>query len=167
MCPARSPRKFPGDEGKGVDAYILRQVRQIDPTIRIGCLVATGVGRLATPGLIRGLAGRGRKVHVWGLYDEDSIVTAILDGADNLIVDDPRLAIETRRWVRELRARPVIRRHGWVEETNAAVAPQHTIAASAAPRGPCNWLMTGKHEKPASLHLKANPSWTKGQSLKD
>jgi glycerophosphoryl diester phosphodiesterase len=101
-----------------LDANILRQVRQIDATIRIGFIVATGVGRLtavdvdffalsarlATPGLIRRLAGSGRQVHVWGLYDEDSIVTAILDGADTVIVDDPRLAIEARRWVRELTA---------------------------------------------------------------
>jgi glycerophosphoryl diester phosphodiesterase len=101
-----------------LDTNILRQVREVDPTIQIGFIVATGVGRLAsadvdffaisgrlaTPGLIRGLADSGRKVHVWGIYDEDSIVTAILDGADNLIVDNPRLAIETRRWVRELTA---------------------------------------------------------------
>jgi glycerophosphoryl diester phosphodiesterase len=101
-----------------LDINILRRVRQLDPTIRIGFIVATGVGRLAavdvdffalnarlaTPGLIRGLARRGRQVHVWGLYGEDSIVTAILDGADNIIVDDPRLAIETRRWVQELAA---------------------------------------------------------------
>jgi glycerophosphoryl diester phosphodiesterase len=101
-----------------LDANILRQVRQIDPTIRTGFIVATGVGRraavdvdffaingrLATPGLIRRLADHGRKVHVWGLYGEDSMVTAILDGADNLIVDDPRLAIETKQWVRELSA---------------------------------------------------------------
>jgi glycerophosphoryl diester phosphodiesterase len=101
-----------------LDVNILRQVRQIDSTIGIGFIVTTGVGRLAaidvdflavserlaTPVLIRGLADRGRKVHVWGLSDEDSIATAMLDGADNLIVDDPRLAIETRRWVRELSA---------------------------------------------------------------
>jgi glycerophosphoryl diester phosphodiesterase len=99
-----------------LDANILRRVRQIDPTIRIGFIVATGVGRLAavdadffalsgrlaTPGLIHRLTGRGRQVHVWGLYGGDSMVTAILNGADNLIVDDPQLAIETRRWVREL-----------------------------------------------------------------
>jgi glycerophosphoryl diester phosphodiesterase len=101
-----------------LDVNILRRVRQIDPTIRIGFIVATGVGRLAavdadffaisvrlaTPGLIRGLAARGRKVHVWGLYGEDNMVTAILDGADNLIVDDPQVAIEARRWVRQLSA---------------------------------------------------------------
>jgi glycerophosphoryl diester phosphodiesterase len=99
-----------------LDANILSEVRQIDPTIRIGFIVAAGIGRLAavdvdffalsarlaTPGLIRRLAASGRQVHVWGLYDEDSIVTAILDGADNVIVDDPRLAIEARRWVHEL-----------------------------------------------------------------
>jgi glycerophosphoryl diester phosphodiesterase len=101
-----------------LDVNILRRVRQIDPTIRIGFIVATGVGRLAavdadffaisarlaTPGLIRGLAARGRKIHVWGLYGEDNMVTAILDGADNLIVDDPQVAIEARRWVRQLSA---------------------------------------------------------------
>jgi glycerophosphoryl diester phosphodiesterase len=101
-----------------LDASILSQVRQIDPTIRIGFIVAAGIGRLAavdvdffalsarlaTPGLIRRLAASGRQVHVWGLSGEDSIVTAILDGADNVIVDDPRLAIEARRWVRQLTA---------------------------------------------------------------
>jgi len=101
-----------------LDTNILRRVRQIDPTIGIGFIVATGVGRLAAvdvdffaisgrlamPALIRRLSGGGRKVHVWGLYGEDSIVTAILDGADNVIVDDPRLAIEARQWVLDLSA---------------------------------------------------------------
>jgi glycerophosphoryl diester phosphodiesterase len=101
-----------------LDTNILRQVRQIDPTIGIGFIVATGVGRLAavdadffaisgrlaTPALIRRLAGGGREVHVWGLSGEDGMATAILDGADNLIVDDPRLALETSQWVRELSA---------------------------------------------------------------
>jgi glycerophosphoryl diester phosphodiesterase len=101
-----------------LDANILHQVRQIDPSIRVGLIVTTGIGRLAavdvdffaisgrlaTPGLIRRLADSGRKVHVWGLYDADDMVTAILDGADNIIVNDPELAIETRRWVYELSA---------------------------------------------------------------
>ena len=41
-------------------------------------------------------------MHVWGVDNADAMVAAMLDGADNLITDDPVLAIETRRWLREL-----------------------------------------------------------------
>jgi len=99
-----------------LDVGILRQVRQIEPMIPVGFILATGIGnltgfdvdffaiarRLATPGLIRRLSDTGHDVHVWGVDNPDAMVAAILDGADNLITDDPVLAIETRRWLREL-----------------------------------------------------------------
>ncbi|MFW5834843.1 MAG: hypothetical protein ACOCYE_12180, partial [Pseudomonadota bacterium] len=69
-------------------------------------IVATGVGdlartdvafvaladRLATRGRIGALQAQGLAVHVWGLYDEDAMMRAILDGADSLIVSDPLAA---------------------------------------------------------------------------
>ena len=99
-----------------LDTAILRQVRQIDPTMPVGFILATGIGnltaldvdfyaiarRLATPGLVRRLTAAGRGVEVWGVDAEDAMIAAILDGADTLITDDPVLAIATRRWLREL-----------------------------------------------------------------
>jgi glycerophosphoryl diester phosphodiesterase len=99
-----------------LDTGILRQVRQIDPAIPVGFILATGIGnltgldvdffaiarRLATPGLIRRLSGTGHGVHVWGVDNADAMIAAMLDGADTLITDDPALAIEARRWLREL-----------------------------------------------------------------
>jgi glycerophosphoryl diester phosphodiesterase len=99
-----------------LDLATLRRVREIDPTIPLGFIVATGVGnllsldvdffpiarRLATPGLIHRLTSAGRSVHVWTLDREDTIVGSILDGADNIITGDPALAIATRRMLREM-----------------------------------------------------------------
>ena len=101
-----------------LDLGALRQVRQADPQIPVGFIVATGLGRLsaldvdfyaisqrfATPGRIRTLNAIGRPVHVWQPDTAEAMVAAMLDGADNLITDDARLARETIVAFRQLSA---------------------------------------------------------------
>lgn len=99
-----------------LDIGILSQVREADAAIPVGFIVGAGVGRLArlnvdfcsianriaTPAYVAQLGRGGRGVHVWGLGNRDAILSAILDGADNVIVDDPPVAIQTIRWFEEL-----------------------------------------------------------------
>ncbi|MCX5496001.1 glycerophosphoryl diester phosphodiesterase membrane domain-containing protein [Kaistia dalseonensis] len=94
-----------------LDLRTLQSVRRIDPVLPVGFIVATGLGnlaaldvdfyaiaqRFATPGRIKGLNQIGRAVHVWKPDTAEAMVSAMLDGADNLITDDPGLAIETIR----------------------------------------------------------------------
>ncbi len=98
-----------------LDIGILSQVREADATIPVGFIVGAGVGqlarldvdffsiadRIATPAYVAQLGRGGRSVHVWGLSNRDAILSAVLDGADNVIVDDPPVAIETIRWYQE------------------------------------------------------------------
>jgi glycerophosphoryl diester phosphodiesterase len=95
-----------------LDTGLLREVRRIAPDIKLGLIVATGVGslrqvnvdflalsrRLATPAVIRQLHAAGREVHVWTLDDQASIARAMLDGGDNIITSDTLLAIKVRDW---------------------------------------------------------------------
>ncbi|MBV8400726.1 MAG: hypothetical protein JOZ17_18605, partial [Acetobacteraceae bacterium] len=95
-----------------LDMGLLRQVRLIAPDIKIGLILATGIGnlrrvdvdfvalsrRLATSVVIRELHAAGREVHVWTLDDSASITRAMLNGADNIITSDPLLALRTRTW---------------------------------------------------------------------
>ena len=93
-----------------LDFALLRQVRRTAPEIKIGLIVATGLGnlrgldidfvalarRLATPGVISQLAASQREVHVWTLDDEAAVTRAMLDGADNIITGDPLVAVSVR-----------------------------------------------------------------------
>jgi glycerophosphoryl diester phosphodiesterase len=95
-----------------LDIDLLRQVRHIAPQIKLGLILAAGVGnfrsvdvdffalsrRLATPAVIRQLHAIGRQVHVWTLNDKSGIAQAMLDGADNIITSDPSVATEMRVW---------------------------------------------------------------------
>jgi glycerophosphoryl diester phosphodiesterase len=95
-----------------LDVGLLRAVRQIAPEIKLGLILATGIGdirrvdvdflalsrRLATPAVIRQLHATGREVHVWTVDDEASIGRAMLDGADNVITGDTLLAVKVRDW---------------------------------------------------------------------
>ncbi len=99
-----------------LDTGLLRQVRGTAPQIKLGLILATGVGnlrradvdffalsrRLATPAVIRQLHASDREVHVWTLDDEASITRAMLDGADDIITGNPRLAVSVRAWFDEL-----------------------------------------------------------------
>src|SRR5215469_564207 len=95
-----------------LDIELLRQVRRIAPEIKLGLILAAGVGnfrsvdvdffalsrRLATSAVIRQLHAIGRQVHVWTLNDKSGIAQAMLDGADNIITSDPPVAAEMRVW---------------------------------------------------------------------
>jgi glycerophosphoryl diester phosphodiesterase len=99
-----------------LDLALLRRVRRIAPEIKIGLIVATGLGdlrgldidfvalarRLATPGLISQLSASQREVHVWTLDDEASVTRAILDGAHNIITGDPLVALSVRERLSKL-----------------------------------------------------------------
>ncbi len=99
-----------------LDTGLLRRVRRTAPEIKIGLILALGIGnlrradvdffalsrRLATPAVIRQLHASGREVHVWTLDDEASIARAMLDGADDIITGNPRLAVRVRAWFGEL-----------------------------------------------------------------
>ncbi len=96
-----------------LDLALLRQVRRMAPEIKVGLIVATGLGdlrrldvdfvalarRLATPGVISQLAASGRQVHVWTLDSEADIARAMLDGVDNVITGDPLIATRVRERV--------------------------------------------------------------------
>ena len=95
-----------------LDIGLLRQVRRIAPEIKLGLILATGIGdlrrvdvdffalsrRLATPAVIRQLHATGREVHVWTLDDQASIARAMLDGADDILTGETRVAVQTRAW---------------------------------------------------------------------
>ncbi len=99
-----------------LDLGLLRQVRRMAPEIKLGLIVAIGIGnlggvdvdfvaiarRLATPAVIRQIATNGREVHVWTLDDDASITRAILYGADNIITGDPLRATRIRNWAEGL-----------------------------------------------------------------
>ncbi len=99
-----------------LDLGLLAQVRRIAPEIKLGLILAIGIGhlrrvdvdfvalarRLATPAVIRQLTASGRKVHVWTLDDDASIARAMLDGADNIITGDPLRAVRVREWFSRL-----------------------------------------------------------------
>jgi len=95
-----------------LDLGLLHQVRRIAPEIKLGLILATGIGnlrgvdvdfvalarRLATPAVIRQLDERGREVHVWTLDDDATIARAMLDGAANIITGDTARAVRVRDW---------------------------------------------------------------------
>ncbi len=93
-----------------LDMGLLRQTRALDPAIKVGLILATGIGdlrgvdvdfvalarRLATPAVLRRLTAGGREVHVWSLEDEAALTQAMLEGAGNVITGDPPLAAGVR-----------------------------------------------------------------------
>ena len=95
-----------------LDIELLRQVRRLAREIKLGLILAAGVGnfqrvdvdffalsrRLATSAVVRQLHALGREVHVWTLNDESGIAKAMLDGADNIITSDPLIAAKVRVW---------------------------------------------------------------------
>jgi len=99
-----------------MDAGGLRQVRQIDPRLKLGYILAAGAGDLATlnvdflslsqnnarPAMFRRAASNGLSVHVWTVNTRDDMVNMILRGADNLITDDPKTALDVVRWYESL-----------------------------------------------------------------
>lgn len=122
-----------------LDLGLLREVRRIAPEIKVGLIMATGIGnlhrlnvdffalslRLATPAVIREIHSGGRQVHVWTLDDEASIARALLAGADNIITSDPSLGLKMRRWF-----------DGMNEAQRTLLRIEIRIPGFARPRGP-------------------------------
>ncbi len=136
------------------DQPILAEVRQKEPAIVIGFIVASGVGnltalnvdfyslsaRLVTPALIRRITETGRKAHAWGLNSDAAIIDAVLDGITNVSTDDPALARRTVDALQEmnaaeialLRLRRTFERQGLLRR--AAVAATQPVAAERSDR---------------------------------
>jgi glycerophosphoryl diester phosphodiesterase len=116
-----------------LDIELLRQARRIAPEIKLGLILAAGVGdfrkvdvdffalsrRLATPAVIRQLHAIGREVHVWTLNDQSRIAQAMLDGADDIITSDPSLGVKVRLWF-----------HGLSEPERALLRIGHFLGTS-------------------------------------
>ena len=95
-----------------LDLGLLREIRRMAPEIKLGLILAAGIGdlcavdvdflalsrRLARPAVIRRLAGCGREAHVWTLDDDATIARAMLDGAANIITGDTLRAVRVRDW---------------------------------------------------------------------
>jgi len=90
----------------------LREVRQLDPTIKLGYILAAGAGdlgrldvdvlsvstRLATPKMVRQAAKRGLGLHVWTVNDWGEMVRMMTIGVDSLITDDAELGRRAVAW---------------------------------------------------------------------
>jgi glycerophosphoryl diester phosphodiesterase len=91
----------------------VRDVRRLDPTLKVGHIVSASVGDLAgqdvgflavrtgaaTARLVRRAHGRGIEVHVWTVNAEDQMRSFIDLGVDNILTDRPevlRRVIEER-----------------------------------------------------------------------
>lgn len=91
----------------------LREVRELEPTLRVGHIVFDAVGDLTkqdvdflslraastSPGLVRRAHGRGLEVHVWTVNGEAEMKSFIDLGVDNILTDRPevlRRVIEER-----------------------------------------------------------------------
>jgi glycerophosphoryl diester phosphodiesterase len=94
----------------------LAQVRRLEPRIPIGFIVAAQVGdltrldldflsinkSLAKPELLARAAKHGRRVHVWTVDHRKDMVRLLDRGVDNLISDEPELAVEVVAWYQSL-----------------------------------------------------------------
>jgi glycerophosphoryl diester phosphodiesterase len=101
-----------------LDAAALRQVRAIEPQVRIGQIVTVAIGEptqgetdflslnsaRATVAVIRRAHAVGKEVHVWTVNRAEVMLRMIERGADNLITDDPELAVRVLEQRRALPA---------------------------------------------------------------
>jgi glycerophosphoryl diester phosphodiesterase len=104
-----------------LDAAALRQVRAIEPHVRIGQIVTVAVGDVAhgetdflslnsaraTVQVIRRAHAVGKEVHVWTVNRAEVMLRMIERGADNLITNDPELAVRVLQQHRSLPATQV------------------------------------------------------------
>jgi len=99
-----------------LNARALAEVRRLEPRLKIGFIVATSLGDLTrmkldflsleakkvTPRLM-GLARRhGLEVHAWTVNRQEDMVKMLNLGVDNLITDEPALALEVADWYENL-----------------------------------------------------------------
>jgi len=97
-----------------LSAAALRQIKDIEPRLTTGMIVAAAVGDVAradadflslnseraTPAVIRRAHAAGKQVHVWTVNRAEVMLRMIERGVDNIISDDPALAlrvVEERR----------------------------------------------------------------------
>jgi glycerophosphoryl diester phosphodiesterase len=99
-----------------LSAAALQQVREIDPGVRLGQIVTVAVGDVAqantdflslnaaraTPAVISRAHALGKLVHVWTVNRAEVMLRMIERRADNLITDDPELAVRVLRQHRAL-----------------------------------------------------------------
>ena len=83
----------------------VRDVRRLDPTLKVGHIVSASVGDLArqdvaflavrtgatTAGLVRRAHDRGVEIHVWTVNGEDEMRSFIDLGVDNILTDRPEV----------------------------------------------------------------------------
>lgn len=95
-----------------LDPVGLAEVRGIDPTIKVGYIVSAAIGDMtrldvdvlslnhsvATPALVGLAHRRGLQVHAWDVDDPTLAVELIDRGIDNLISDDPAMALRVVAW---------------------------------------------------------------------
>jgi glycerophosphoryl diester phosphodiesterase len=94
----------------------LGQVRQLDRALPIGFLVSASVGDVTrldvdflsvsqsnlTPTLRKHADARGMTIAVWTVNTREDAIRMIARGADDIVTDDPAMAVEAVRWYREL-----------------------------------------------------------------
>jgi glycerophosphoryl diester phosphodiesterase len=99
-----------------LNAAALRQVREIEPRLQIGQIVTAAVGDVtradvdflslnsarATVATIRRVHAADKGVHVWTVNHPDAMLLMIERGANNLITDDPGLAVRLIKKVQML-----------------------------------------------------------------
>lgn len=88
-----------------LDAAALRQIKGIEPGLKVGLIVTAAVGDVsktpadfvslnsarATPSLLRRAHAAGKEVHVWTVNTPEVMLLMIERGVDNIITDDPAL----------------------------------------------------------------------------
>jgi glycerophosphoryl diester phosphodiesterase len=108
----------------------LAEVRRQDPRLRIGYIVGKSVGDVTgldvdflslqqgevTPRLMRLAGARGLPVHAWTVNRREDMVRMLTLGVNNLITDDPALAVEVVRWFAQLSDEELalLRFHRWL-----------------------------------------------------
>jgi len=99
-----------------LNAAALKQVREIEPRLQIGQIVTASVGDMtradvdflslnsarASGAVIRRVHAAHKGVHVWTVNRPEAMLLMIERGADNLITDDPGLAVRLVQQVRSL-----------------------------------------------------------------
>jgi glycerophosphoryl diester phosphodiesterase len=99
-----------------LNARALAEVRRLDGRLRVGYIVATSLGDLTrmkldflsmeakkvTPRLMRRAGEHGLQVHAWTVNRQEDMVKMLNLGVDNLITDEPALALEVVDWYENL-----------------------------------------------------------------
>jgi glycerophosphoryl diester phosphodiesterase len=99
-----------------LNAAALREIKAIEPRLRTGQIVTVAVGDVtradsdflslnsarATAAVVRRAHAAGKEVHVWTVNRPEVMLRMIERGVDNIITDDPALAMRVLRQLRAL-----------------------------------------------------------------